>query len=151
MASSLLSGERVVVLLYISRVFFSAPSSLYLESIALLLLALAGLFVEISAENSSALDRFKTRSDPFPLLPFSKTLACPRNSTVYLSKFQSVRVSGHESSSSSFCFLSSYPKDSEIGSWCNFVGCCLFCGGNGWMSYCSLEISLGFLICDTGL
>lgn len=102
MASSLLSGERVVVLLYISRVFFSAPSSLYLESIALLLLALAGLFVEISAENSSALDRFKTRSDPFPLLPFSKTLACSRNSTVYLSKFQSVRVSGHESSSSSF-------------------------------------------------
>lgn len=45
----------------------------------------------------------------------------------------------------------SYPKDSEIGSWCNFVGCCLFCRGNGWMSYCSLEISLGFLICDTGL
>ncbi|RWR79388.1 dolichol kinase EVAN [Cinnamomum micranthum f. kanehirae] len=63
MAWSLLNGERVVVILYISRVFFSIPSSLFHESIALFLLALAGLFVEISVENpnSNVLDRFKTR------------------------------------------------------------------------------------------
>ncbi|XP_058084202.1 dolichol kinase EVAN isoform X4 [Magnolia sinica] len=63
MAFSLCNGERAVVVLYISRVMFSSlPSSLFFyESIGLLLLAFAGLFVEISAEYSNALDRFKTR------------------------------------------------------------------------------------------
>ncbi|XP_077221793.1 phosphatidate cytidylyltransferase family protein [Tasmannia lanceolata] len=61
MAFALCSGERAVILLYISRVLFSVPLSLLHEAIALLLLAFAALFVEISTEDSKALDRFKTR------------------------------------------------------------------------------------------
>lgn len=50
-----------MVFLYIARVFFSIPSSLFYESIALVLLAIAALFLDISADNSPFLIRFKTR------------------------------------------------------------------------------------------
>ncbi|KAL5981670.1 hypothetical protein ACLOJK_015733 [Asimina triloba] len=62
--SSLWNGERSVVLLYLARVFSSSFASplFFHESLALLLLALAALFIEISADASShALHRFKTR------------------------------------------------------------------------------------------
>ncbi|OVA06975.1 hypothetical protein BVC80_1731g52 [Macleaya cordata] len=58
---SLFNGERAVVLLFISRVLFAVPQSLNYESFALCLLAFAGLFVEICAENSNSLSGFKTR------------------------------------------------------------------------------------------
>ncbi|XP_008789547.1 dolichol kinase EVAN-like [Phoenix dactylifera] len=55
------NGERAVVLLFVSRVLFSAPLSLSFEAAALVLLTVCGLVVEISADCSTALDRFKTR------------------------------------------------------------------------------------------
>ncbi|KAF8397730.1 hypothetical protein HHK36_016652 [Tetracentron sinense] len=60
-ATSFFSGERIVVLLFISRVLFSAPLSLFYEGLAISLLGFFALFVEISAENSNSLSRFKTR------------------------------------------------------------------------------------------
>ncbi|XP_010253970.1 PREDICTED: dolichol kinase EVAN [Nelumbo nucifera] len=61
MSVSLNNGERTVVLLFISCVLFSLPLSLLYQGFALCLLTLAGLFVEVSAENSTSLSRFKTR------------------------------------------------------------------------------------------
>ncbi|ONK63743.1 uncharacterized protein A4U43_C07F18450 [Asparagus officinalis] len=57
----LCNGERAVVFLFISRVLFSIPLSLLYEAFALCLLAIAGLAVEISAENSKAVNCFKQR------------------------------------------------------------------------------------------
>lgn len=55
MASSLLNGERAVVLLVLTRILYSAPFSLLLlEAVALFFLVSAALFVEISVENSAA-------------------------------------------------------------------------------------------------
>ncbi|XP_008800540.2 dolichol kinase EVAN-like isoform X1 [Phoenix dactylifera] len=59
--AELCNGERAVVFLFVSRVIYSAPLSLSYEAAALCLLAVAGLVIEISAESSTALDRFKTR------------------------------------------------------------------------------------------
>nr|XP_019710994.1 dolichol kinase EVAN isoform X2 [Elaeis guineensis] len=59
--AQLCNGERAVVFLFVSRVLFSAPLSLFFENAALVLLTVSGLVVEISAESSTALDRFKTR------------------------------------------------------------------------------------------
>ncbi|WOK98358.1 dolichol kinase EVAN [Canna indica] len=60
-AAELFNGERTVVFLFISRVLFAAPVSVFYEAVALFLLAVGGLLVEISAEGSTALRRFKTR------------------------------------------------------------------------------------------
>ncbi|KAL0916848.1 hypothetical protein M5K25_014391 [Dendrobium thyrsiflorum] len=61
-ALELFNGERVVVFLFVSRILFAVPFSFVYESAALVLLAIAGLLVEISIENSAALDYFKNRS-----------------------------------------------------------------------------------------
>lgn len=54
MASSLLNGERAVVLLVLTRILYSAPFSLLLfEAFALVFLASVALYVEISVENSA--------------------------------------------------------------------------------------------------
>ncbi|KAJ8423219.1 hypothetical protein Cgig2_026652 [Carnegiea gigantea] len=67
MASSLLNGERAVVLLLLFRVLFSAPFSLLLfESVALSLLGFVALFVEISVESSSSPPKFSTRPGASP-------------------------------------------------------------------------------------
>ncbi|KAI3896748.1 hypothetical protein MKW98_009601 [Papaver atlanticum] len=60
-AVSLFNGERTVVVLFLTRILFCIPKSLYYESLGLCLLALAGLFSEISAENSTSLIQFKPR------------------------------------------------------------------------------------------
>ncbi|KAJ4971103.1 hypothetical protein NE237_004202 [Protea cynaroides] len=60
-AASLINGERAVVLLFISCLLFYTPLSLFCQGFALSLLTFAGLFVEISAENSTSLSRFKAR------------------------------------------------------------------------------------------
>ncbi|XP_073102813.1 dolichol kinase EVAN isoform X3 [Elaeis guineensis] len=60
-AAELCNGERAVVFLFVSGVLYSSPLSLSYEAAALCLLAVAGLVIEISAESSTALDRFKTR------------------------------------------------------------------------------------------
>ncbi|XP_026417627.1 dolichol kinase EVAN-like isoform X2 [Papaver somniferum] len=60
-AVSLFNGERTVVVLFLTRILFCIPKSLYYESLGLCLLAFAGLFIEISAENSSSLNQFKPR------------------------------------------------------------------------------------------
>ncbi|PKU82479.1 dolichol kinase EVAN [Dendrobium catenatum] len=61
-AFELFNGERVVVFLFVSRILFTVPFSFAYESAALVLLAIAGVLVEISIENSSALDCYKNRS-----------------------------------------------------------------------------------------
>ncbi|GMG98774.1 hypothetical protein Nepgr_000614 [Nepenthes gracilis] len=61
MAPSMWNGERAVVILFLGLILFSAPYSLLLESIALFIIALAALFVEISAESSDALGALKVR------------------------------------------------------------------------------------------
>ncbi|KAI3876894.1 hypothetical protein MKW92_016919 [Papaver armeniacum] len=45
----------------LTRILFCIPKSLYYESLGLCLLAFAGLFIEISAENSTSLIQFKPR------------------------------------------------------------------------------------------
>ncbi|KAJ8470505.1 hypothetical protein OPV22_024848 [Ensete ventricosum] len=60
-AAELFNGERAVVLLFVSRVLFSVPLSLFYEALALFLLVAGGLVVEISAEGSTVPHRFKTR------------------------------------------------------------------------------------------
>ncbi|KAK9144401.1 hypothetical protein Sjap_004304 [Stephania japonica] len=60
-SSAVWNGERAVVALFVSRVLFSSPPSLVPESLALAFLALAGFLLEICAERSNALARFKTR------------------------------------------------------------------------------------------
>ncbi|RWW26234.1 hypothetical protein GW17_00009394 [Ensete ventricosum] len=65
-AAELFNGERAVVLLFVSRVLFSVPLSLFYEALALFLLVAGGLVVEISAEGSTVPHRFKTRSALFP-------------------------------------------------------------------------------------
>ncbi|XAR60004.1 Dolichol kinase [Bertholletia excelsa] len=61
MASSLLNGERAVVVLFISRILVATPFSLLSESCFLFLLTLFALFLEIFAESSNSLDQFKMR------------------------------------------------------------------------------------------
>ncbi|KAK6926732.1 hypothetical protein RJ641_008451 [Dillenia turbinata] len=61
-ASILFNGERAVVFLFVARVLFSIPSSLFREAVALVVLALAGLFVEISVDTSMPFTQFKTRA-----------------------------------------------------------------------------------------
>lgn len=73
--AELCNGERAVVFLFVCRVLYSAPLSLSYEVAALCLLTVAGLVIEISAESSTALGRFKTRY---------ASLRNPRN---YLNKF----------------------------------------------------------------
>ncbi|XP_043703610.1 dolichol kinase EVAN-like isoform X2 [Telopea speciosissima] len=60
-AASLINGERAVVLLFISCLLCYTPLSLFFQGFALSLLAFAGFFVEISAENSTSVSRFRTR------------------------------------------------------------------------------------------
>ncbi|KAJ7947862.1 dolichol kinase EVAN [Quillaja saponaria] len=60
-SSSLLNGERAVVLLFISQVLYSLPISLMFHGVALSLLALASLFLEIRAEASDSLSQLRTR------------------------------------------------------------------------------------------
>ncbi|CAH2041690.1 unnamed protein product, partial [Thlaspi arvense] len=61
MASSLLNGERAVVVLFISPILVATPFSLLSESCFLFLLTLFALFLEIFAESSNSLDQFKIR------------------------------------------------------------------------------------------
>ncbi|KAF6151901.1 hypothetical protein GIB67_010475 [Kingdonia uniflora] len=60
---SLINGERAVVFLFIFRLIFSVPLSLFYQGFAICLLAFAALFVEISAQRSSnaLIAKFKTR------------------------------------------------------------------------------------------
>lgn len=56
------SGERVVLLLYLSRILFSLISPLLPHAFALCLVSFAALFTEISVEGSRhAARRFQTR------------------------------------------------------------------------------------------
>ncbi|GAB2275148.1 hypothetical protein Dimus_009909 [Dionaea muscipula] len=61
MPSSPLTGERAVVLLFLTRILLSAQPSLLVEGVSLFVLALSALFVEISAERSDALAALQTR------------------------------------------------------------------------------------------
>ncbi|KAI3902215.1 hypothetical protein MKW92_028794 [Papaver armeniacum] len=65
---SLFNGERTVVVLFPTRILFCIPKSLYYESLGLCLLAFAGLFIEISSENSSSLNQFKPSYFTFCML-----------------------------------------------------------------------------------
>ncbi|KAI4334352.1 hypothetical protein L6164_019054 [Bauhinia variegata] len=59
--ASFLNGERVIVLLFISRVLYSLPLSLLYHGLALSLLALASLFIEIRCDTSNSLPLFPAR------------------------------------------------------------------------------------------
>ncbi|KAJ9558905.1 hypothetical protein OSB04_013519 [Centaurea solstitialis] len=62
MASSLLNGERAMVLLFVSSIEYSAPPvSFIYESLSFCLLAVFALFVEISLESYASDLPFKTR------------------------------------------------------------------------------------------
>ncbi|XP_058223299.1 dolichol kinase EVAN isoform X1 [Rhododendron vialii] len=63
MASSLLNGERAVVLLFIAPILHATPLSLLPEALSLSLLALFALVIEVFADSSpnSQLAQFKTR------------------------------------------------------------------------------------------
>ncbi|KAL6979374.1 dolichol kinase [Sarracenia purpurea var. burkii] len=61
MASSLLNGERAVVVLFIASLLFAAPLSLLTECLSLSLLTLFALIIEIFADFSNSLAQFKTR------------------------------------------------------------------------------------------
>ncbi|KAI8573595.1 hypothetical protein RHMOL_Rhmol01G0289400 [Rhododendron molle] len=67
MASSLLNGERAVVLLFIAPILHATPLSLLPEALSLSLLALFALVIEIFADSSpnSQLAQFKTSSIQF--------------------------------------------------------------------------------------
>ncbi|KAG1359665.1 putative dolichol kinase EVAN [Cocos nucifera] len=78
--AQLCNGERAVIFLFVSRVLFSAPLSLSFEAAALVLLTVSGLVVEISAESSTALDRFKTRSTLLLPIPTILSAIIPKNS-----------------------------------------------------------------------
>uniref|UniRef100_A0A7C9DL87 dolichol kinase n=1 Tax=Opuntia streptacantha TaxID=393608 RepID=A0A7C9DL87_OPUST len=101
MASSLLNGERAVVLLLLVRVLVSTPFSLLFESVAISLLASVALFVEISVESSSSPPIFSTRPGAssgvllgavtLPILMFSKLIQLSRGlplEEVSLAEFQ---------------------------------------------------------------
>ncbi|GLT80772.1 hypothetical protein SLA2020_521950 [Shorea laevis] len=60
-STAFMSGERAVVLLFISRVLCSLPLSLLPHGLSLSLLSLFALFIEIRADNSPLLSPFKTR------------------------------------------------------------------------------------------
>lgn len=62
-SSSVMNGERVVVLLFIGGILFSLPLSLLLHGIALSLLAISALFLDIRADSSPSpsLSQSKTR------------------------------------------------------------------------------------------
>ncbi|KAI3743234.1 hypothetical protein L1987_60940 [Smallanthus sonchifolius] len=61
MASTLLNGERAVVLLFVSSILYSTHVSLLSEALAFSLLAVFALFVEISVESYGSTSSFKTR------------------------------------------------------------------------------------------
>ncbi|KNA22932.1 hypothetical protein SOVF_029430 [Spinacia oleracea] len=108
MASSLLNGERAVVLLVLTRILYSAPFSLLLlEAVALFFLVSAALFVEISVENSAATTTAKFSARPgassgillgavtLPAVVFSKLIQLSRGlalAEVALAEFQYQKV-----------------------------------------------------------
>ncbi|RDX81049.1 Dolichol kinase EVAN, partial [Mucuna pruriens] len=61
MTTSLLNGERAVVVFFICRILYSLPLSLLFHGVALSLLALASFFLEISFDSSNSSSLFRTR------------------------------------------------------------------------------------------
>ncbi|CAI9268446.1 unnamed protein product [Lactuca saligna] len=61
MASSMLNGERAVVLLFVSSILYSTRISLLYEGLSFSLLTIFALFVEISVESYGSAFPFKTR------------------------------------------------------------------------------------------
>ncbi|KAL8214325.1 hypothetical protein R6Q57_003774 [Mikania cordata] len=61
MASSILNGERAVVLLFVSSILYSTHVSILSEALSFALLAVFALFVEISVESYGSTEPFKTR------------------------------------------------------------------------------------------
>ncbi|KAI7746279.1 hypothetical protein M8C21_024353 [Ambrosia artemisiifolia] len=59
--SSLLNGERAVVLLFVSAILYSTHPSIIIEALAFSLLSVFALFVEISVESYGSINLFKTR------------------------------------------------------------------------------------------
>ncbi|XP_010043798.2 dolichol kinase EVAN [Eucalyptus grandis] len=102
-ASSLMNGERAVVLLFVLRVLSSLPPCLLSHGLALCSLAAAAFHVEIRLENSSSLLRFKTR----PGASSGILLAAVTLPTVLISKLiqLSRAVSPHQVSYEDFEYL----------------------------------------------
>ncbi|KAH9660585.1 Dolichol kinase EVAN [Citrus sinensis] len=61
LSSSMLNGERGVVVLIVCRVLYSLPLSLLCPGLNLAILSLFALFLDIRLDDSAALSRFKTR------------------------------------------------------------------------------------------
>ncbi|PON66498.1 phosphatidate cytidylyltransferase family protein [Parasponia andersonii] len=59
--ASLVNGERAVVVVFVARVVFSLPPSLFCHGLALSLLAVAALSLDARADDSISLPLFKTR------------------------------------------------------------------------------------------
>ncbi|CAH9072865.1 unnamed protein product [Cuscuta europaea] len=61
--SSLFTGERAVLVIFVARIIYLAPFSILYESICLAILSILAISVEISADNHSSLlsQTFKTR------------------------------------------------------------------------------------------
>ncbi|KAK7402108.1 hypothetical protein VNO78_14115 [Psophocarpus tetragonolobus] len=61
MTTSLLNGERAVVVFFICRILYSLPSSLLFHAVSLSLLALASFFLEITFDSPNSPSIFRTR------------------------------------------------------------------------------------------
>lgn len=61
LSSSMLNGERGVVVLIVCRVLYSLPLSLLCPGLNLAILSLFALFLDIRLDDSAALSLFKTR------------------------------------------------------------------------------------------
>ncbi|XP_071690375.1 dolichol kinase EVAN [Rutidosis leptorrhynchoides] len=61
MGSSLLNGERAVVILFVSSITYATPVSILFETLAFVLITIFALFVEISVESYDSVLPFKIR------------------------------------------------------------------------------------------
>ncbi|XP_057455741.1 dolichol kinase EVAN [Lotus japonicus] len=61
MTTSFFTGERIVVLFFISKILYSLPLSLLTHGVALSLLALSSFFLEIAVDSANSPFAFRTR------------------------------------------------------------------------------------------
>ncbi|XP_057528297.1 dolichol kinase EVAN [Amaranthus tricolor] len=140
MASSLFTGERVVVLFVLARIVFSTSISIFpFESLSLSLLACAALFVEISVENSTTVN-FNVRPGAssgillgtvtLPTVVFSKLIQLSRGlrlAEVAITEFQYQKLLFWTTSISCFSILlflglvTRYPSRNRLELKCGFA------------------------------
>ncbi|KAI3738671.1 hypothetical protein L2E82_28751 [Cichorium intybus] len=118
MASSLLNGERAVVLLFVSSILYATRIPLLYEGLSFSLLAVFALFVEISVESYGSALPFKTRPGAssgillgavtLPAVAVSKLIQLSRALSVHevgLEEVEFIRLQYWATSTSCLCVL----------------------------------------------